>query len=154
MRRRKQHLTYSPAVEELHERLLWEIGDLTEALTKANELIKDLMFVLDRYNQPDIPNEKIKRNPAVVREARKHLSDVVSCAYCNRSGNFSFDPDGRAWHMDHIVPLALGGEDKLGNIVKACQFCNLKKGAREMLPTDGVMTASGRRYRKREFEEL
>jgi 5-methylcytosine-specific restriction endonuclease McrA len=38
------------------------------------------------------------------------------------------------WHprqatIDHIVPLALGGEHKYANVQTACMECNSKKGA-------------------------
>jgi 5-methylcytosine-specific restriction endonuclease McrA len=41
------------------------------------------------------------------------------CAYC----------DARARHLDHVIPLKLGGADAEHNIVPACQNCNLRKGA-------------------------
>lgn len=41
------------------------------------------------------------------------------CAYC-----------AAPWeHMDHKVPLSLGGEHSPHNVVPACSFCNLSKGA-------------------------
>ncbi|MFF1597710.1 HNH endonuclease [Streptomyces mirabilis] len=45
-----------------------------------------------------------------------------SCAYCN----------GVATHLDHVVPLARGGEDVEANIVPACAPCNLSKGAKTL----------------------
>lgn len=38
-----------------------------------------------------------------------------------------FPSDGRA-HLDHIEPLARGGEDAYRNVVFACDRCNLAKG--------------------------
>lgn len=32
------------------------------------------------------------------------------------------------WHLDHIVPLALGGEHSYKNVAVACPECNYKKG--------------------------
>jgi 5-methylcytosine-specific restriction endonuclease McrA len=43
------------------------------------------------------------------------------CAYCN----VQCDP-----HMDHVIPLKLGGRHSIGNILPACQSCNSSKGAR------------------------
>lgn len=40
----------------------------------------------------------------------------------------TFDP--RAPEMDHIIPLAQGGEHSYRNTQCACRSCNLKKGAR------------------------
>jgi 5-methylcytosine-specific restriction endonuclease McrA len=44
------------------------------------------------------------------------------CAYC----------DGRASHLDHVVPLSRGGTDTEANIVPACASCNLSKGAKTL----------------------
>ena len=44
-----------------------------------------------------------------------------ACVYCGSSG---------AMTVDHIVPLARGGTDDIGNIVPACRSCNSKKNAR------------------------
>ena len=51
--------------------------------------------------------------------------------------------DGRCWycggqlhattfHVDHVVPRALGGANDLPNLVPACPACNLRKGARDL----------------------
>jgi 5-methylcytosine-specific restriction endonuclease McrA len=44
------------------------------------------------------------------------------CAYC----------DERARHLDHVIPLKLGGADVESNIVPACADCNLRKGAKSL----------------------
>lgn len=46
------------------------------------------------------------------------------CSYCgDKSGPF---------HVDHIVPRALGGTDSYNNLCVACQRCNLSKGAKPL----------------------
>jgi hypothetical protein len=42
--------------------------------------------------------------------------------------------------IDHIMPVALGGTNEIGNLVTACRTCNLTKGAKFM--NDGAL----RRY--------
>jgi 5-methylcytosine-specific restriction endonuclease McrA len=43
-------------------------------------------------------------------------------------------PLGQGWekglHIDHVVPIALGGSDTLDNVRPAHAFCNLSKGAK------------------------
>lgn len=39
-------------------------------------------------------------------------------------------PSQGAWHVDHIVPLSLGGDDTLANTQAAHARCNLSKGNR------------------------
>ena len=34
------------------------------------------------------------------------------------------------FHVDHIMPLKLGGNNDISNIQLLCQSCNLKKGAK------------------------
>ena len=40
------------------------------------------------------------------------------CAYCGSNGPF---------HQDHVIPVSKGGGLEAGNIVPACQVCNLSK---------------------------
>lgn len=47
--------------------------------------------------------------------------DRFTCRYCSRSA-----PDVEL-HVDHVVPVALGGSDDLENLVAACVECNLGK---------------------------
>ncbi len=48
-----------------------------------------------------------------------------ACAYCGeKSGPL---------HQEHIVPLARGGDDGIGNLAPACQECNLAKGDRTIM---------------------
>lgn len=42
------------------------------------------------------------------------------CKYCN----------GAAEHLDHIMPIKLGGTNELANLQWLCKTCNLKKGAK------------------------
>jgi len=43
-----------------------------------------------------------------------------TCYYCGK-----IDDNG---HVDHVVPIVLGGDDRLDNLVWACISCNLSKG--------------------------
>jgi len=66
---------------------------------------------------------------------RKFADQHGKCAYCG------CDVGGRhdgPWNVDHFIPLARGGSNWIENIVIACQFCNLSKGARmpwEFMPS-------------------
>lgn len=37
---------------------------------------------------------------------------------------------GNDYHVDHVIPIARGGSNDIGNLCIACPSCNLKKGAR------------------------
>ena len=55
------------------------------------------------------------------------------CAYCG-SGPLH----RRALHLNHVHPLALGGEDGVANLRPACSYCHAKKG--EIPLVDYVVT--------------
>lgn len=50
--------------------------------------------------------------------------DGFSCRYCGARRD-----DGAELHVDHVKPVSLGGSNDLGNLVTACQPCNIGKGA-------------------------
>lgn len=61
------------------------------------------------------------RNRKVVLEFNTQAKQKV-CVHClTKEGPF---------HVDHIVPLALGGADQIYNLQYLCQSCNTKKGMR------------------------
>jgi len=49
--------------------------------------------------------------------------DQFTCQYCGAH------PPAVILHVDHINPVALGGENEIDNLVAACDACNLGKGA-------------------------
>lgn len=50
--------------------------------------------------------------------------DGKRCVYCE-------DTEG-PFHLDHVMPVSKGGEDTTGNLVVACQPCNMSKGAKTL----------------------
>lgn len=52
--------------------------------------------------------------------------DGFCCQYCGAT------PPKSVLHVDHINPVALGGENDMDNLVTACQSCNLGKSARPL----------------------
>ena len=66
--------------------------------------------------------EQIKRRRLSAKE-RKKVFDTYNghCAYCGTQVTF------RGMQIDHVKPLAIGGEDKLENMFPACRSCNKYK---------------------------
>jgi len=59
--------------------------------------------------------------------------DNHTCQYCGeKAPNVTL-------HVDHVVPVSLGGTDKPDNLVAACKDCNLGKTS---LPADAPLVAS------------
>ena len=52
--------------------------------------------------------------------------DNFTCQYCGGKA-----PDV-VLHVDHINPVAGGGDNDIMNLVTSCEPCNLGKGAREL----------------------
>lgn len=48
--------------------------------------------------------------------------DSFRCQYCGRSAR-----EGAVLHLDHVVPVAAGGETSEANLITACDTCNMGK---------------------------
>lgn len=92
--------------------------------------------------------KRVKREP---KERWKWIRILVferddwTCQYCGKRRAQAL------LQVDHIVPIASGGSNKMFNLVTACQPCNTGKGATN-LPRGkrrAVMDALMRRYRAR-----
>lgn len=62
-----------------------------------------------------------KHTAGDVRDQRQRQKD--RCYWCG-------EKTGKHYHVDHVIPLALGGTNGPENIVIACPTCNLRKGAK------------------------
>ena len=49
--------------------------------------------------------------------------DGFKCVYCGAA------PSENELHVDHVVPVALGGDDAPGNLVACCVDCNIGKAS-------------------------
>ncbi len=49
---------------------------------------------------------------------------MIQCYYCGRVCS------GANRHIDHVIPLSLGGTNDPWNLVVACAECNLRKNAK------------------------
>lgn len=53
-----------------------------------------------------------------------YLRDKRRCRYCGRFVRRV------GWHLEHIIPIAKGGQHRRSNVAVSCAKCNLKKGVR------------------------
>lgn len=70
---------------------------------------------------------------AVIARSRNH------CEYCHLSQL----GQEATFHIDHVLPVAAGGQTHADNLALACVSCSLRKGARRFAadPSDGQETA-------------
>jgi len=83
------------------------------------------------------------RSSTVKRRALEALRGVNYCSYCGQNGTREIGPDGRPWHLDHVIPLHRGGTDTLENIVRSCARCNISKGTKLIVPRPEAIRACG-----------
>ncbi|HSN75089.1 MAG TPA: HNH endonuclease [Anaerolineae bacterium] len=64
----------------------------------------------------------------IPRAVRRRVAALAEhrCGYCQTSQRIS----GAQMHIEHIVPLALGGTSDDNNLWLACAWCNSFKGAK------------------------
>lgn len=78
----------------------------------------------------EIPNQARKSKPrkAIGKRVRFEVfkRDSFTCQYCGGSA-----PDV-VLHVDHVNPVAGGGDNDIMNLVTSCQPCNAGKGARNL----------------------
>jgi 5-methylcytosine-specific restriction endonuclease McrA len=79
-----------------------------------------------RQKNPELSRVLLHRRRARILSAKSYLitkTDIRSllqkpCIYCG----------AKSTHIDHVIPLARGGSNSIGNLAGACQSCNLSKG--------------------------
>ena len=60
---------------------------------------------------------------------RKHLSPASKAALLERQGGVcaACGEPGESWEYDHVIPLALGGEDSVANLEAVHTACHRQK---------------------------
>lgn len=92
--------------------------------------------------------------PAAPPAARKSIGkkirfevfkrDAFTCQYCGAH------PPDSILHVDHIVPVALGGGNEVENLITACAPCNLGKGATSLEVVPQSLAAKAAEIAERE----
>ena len=131
----------------------WYQDNIQERRTKANSRRKENVEVERQKDNERYERDREKRIALATehshrRKARK-LNTVVEkgisvlslkkrhgtkCHYCQKEMDFTKGV-GRKFNNDmatieHLIPLARGGEHTFENTVLACRFCNISRGAK------------------------
>lgn len=115
-------------------------GDRGEALAAARQRLTATGWHAEAANDADYPRQAelwpdldeppVAPAPRYVSRRRRKIFEQSAgqCVYCSEK----LELEG-AWHVEHQLPRALGGDDKPLNLVAACVSCNLNKGVRTAL---------------------
>jgi len=94
-----------------------------------------------RYAQiPDVLRARShSMRAARAKAAGKHTAADVRSQFARQKGRCYWcgKKVGLTYHVDHVVPLSLGGSNGLENIVVSCAGCNLKKHAKHPMDFAG-----------------
>ncbi len=83
-------------------------------------------FDTQAMENPDIEGCRYQQGTLAGYELREYMLDkwARTCAYCGRQ-NIPLQ-------IEHIIPRAMGGTDRVSNLTLACEKCNLAKGTRDI----------------------
>ena len=89
----------------------------------AAELVK---FDSQKLQTPEVSGIEYQQGTLFEYEVREYLLEKFGrkCVYCGA--------EGVPLNIDHVVPRAKGGSNRVSNLVLACVSCNQKKGARSL----------------------
>lgn len=73
-------------------------------------------------------NVKEKRNVSTRKRFEVLKRDAFKCQYCGRNPR----EDDIKLHVDHIKPLAKGGDNEMSNLITSCVECNAGKSDKEI----------------------
>lgn len=94
---------------------------LVPASGLAEELVK---FDTQKLQNPEISGREYQQGELAGYELKEYLLEKFSrrCVYCRKSGV--------PLNVEHIVPKARGGSNRVSNLAIACVECNQKKGSK------------------------
>lgn len=83
-----------------------------------------------RQRHPGLEASRVALRKAIIRGAKSerftkqeiYERDGGRCHLCGKKC------DPRKWHLDHLIPLSLGGEHTRKNVAVSCPRCNDSKG--------------------------
>ncbi len=139
--RRQRHTRYrKPRFDNRRRRKGWLPPSLRSRIGNVVTWVKRLMrlcpvtnislefvkFDLQAMETPEIAGLEYQQGTLVGYETREYLLEKWqrTCAYCGKQGI--------PLQVEHIVPRAKGGSDRISNLTLACQKCNENKGNQDV----------------------
>jgi 5-methylcytosine-specific restriction endonuclease McrA len=90
----------------------------------SQELVR---FDLQQVENPEIAGVAYQQGTLAGYETREYLLEKWgrTCAYCAKKNV--------PLHVEHVVPRAKGGSDRISNLTLACEKCNTAKGTQDIV---------------------
>ncbi len=113
-----------PSLQHKKDTIIKLIKKLKETLPIKDIIIEVAKFDTQKMQNPEISGIEYQQGELQGYEIREYLLEKWKrrCAYCGTK-------TGRL-EIDHIIPKAKDGTDKISNLALACLKCNQKKGNR------------------------
>ena len=121
-----QRATYRAAHKE-------ELAALNATWRAAHtEEIKARSLAYYQANKEICVNRRRRRRARSAQAEGTHTAADIKAQYARQRGKCFWCgvKVGKAYHVDHVVPLSRGGSNWPENLVIACATCNMQKGAK------------------------
>lgn len=124
LNRRRRTGWLAPSLQHRVETTLTWVNWLRRLLPVAALSVELVRFDAHLMQKPDISGVAYQKGTLAGYEVKEYLLERWSrrCAYCGATG--------LPLQVEHIVPHARGGSDRISNLTLACESCNQDKGNR------------------------
>jgi 5-methylcytosine-specific restriction endonuclease McrA len=126
-RNRRRHAGWLPPslMSRIHNILTW-VQRLRRITPIGAISMEPVRFDLQDIEHPEISGIEYQQGTLAGFELREYLllKWVHACAYCGKQDT--------PLQIEHIVPKAKGGTNRVSNLCIACESCNQKKGTQDL----------------------
>jgi 5-methylcytosine-specific restriction endonuclease McrA len=122
LNRRKPKGWLSPSLESRIANVMTWVRRLCHLCPISGISMELVKFDTQKMQNPEISGVEYQQGELQGYEVREYLLEKWGrkCAYCGK--------EGVPLEIEHIVPRARGGSDRVSNLTLACEPCNRKKG--------------------------
>jgi 5-methylcytosine-specific restriction endonuclease McrA len=124
--RRRREGWLCPSLQSRIAHILTWVARLQKLCKLTNISMELVRFDTQLISNPEISGAEYQQGTLAGYEVREYLLYKWGrkCAYCGK--------ENVPLQIEHIVPRAKGGTNRVSNLCLACEKCNLAKGARDI----------------------